>query len=57
MNRFQRKHTAIMTRIRSMKPKASSQHCAMLMNFHFGIRYQESELLYISMNHCCRLES
>ena len=44
-NLTQRKHAAMTTRITSISPKASMQHCAMLMNLSGGTRYQLSELL------------
>ena len=35
--------------MRSATVKAKRQHCAMLMNFHAGTRYQLSALLYMSI--------
>lgn len=41
----------------SATPKARMQHCAMLMNFQAGIRYQLSALLYMLIKNCYAEES
>ena len=53
MNFFQKEELFNTTIMRSATEKAKRQHCAMLMNFYAGTRYQLSALLYMSMRKRC----